>query len=116
MNGLDGKKIARNSFVLIARMFVTMGISFYSSRIVLQALGVVDYGINNVVGGIISMLSFLNTSMITSIQRFLNYSLGEQNSVKTNQIFVTSLNVHIVLAVIIILVAETIGLYFLIQG
>lgn len=113
MNGLDGKKIARNSFVLIARMFVTMGISFYSSRIVLQALGVVDYGINNVVGGIISMLSFLNTSMITSIQRFLNYSLGEQNSVKTNQIFVTSLNVHIVLAVIIILVAETIGLYFL---
>ena len=116
MSGLDSKKVAKNSFMLIARMFVTMGISFYSSRIVLQALGVVDYGINNVVGGIISMLSFLNTSMITSVQRFLNYSLGEQDSVKTNQIFVTSLNVHLALAVIIILVAETIGLYFLNTG
>lgn len=113
MSGLDNKRIAKNSFMLIARMFVTMGISIYSSRIILQALGVVDFGINNVVGGIVSMLSFLNVSMITSVQRFLNYSLGECNYNKVDEIFTTSINIHIILSAVIVLVAETVGLYFL---
>lgn len=109
---VDSKRIVNNSIVLTLRMFVTMGISIYASRIILQALGAVDYGIYNVIGGVISMFSFLNTSMIASTQRFLNYSLGEKDYEKTRKTFVTSLNLHYILAIILFFIAETFGVYF----
>lgn len=108
---VDSKRIINNSVVLTLRMFVTMGISIYASRIVLQALGAVDYGIYNVVGSVISMFSFLNTSMIASTQRFLNFSLGEKKYEKTRKTFVTSLSLHYILAIILFLVAESLGVY-----
>lgn len=110
---LNKKQIVRNTIVLTIRMFVTMGISIYSSRIILQALGVIDYGLNNVIGGIISMFSFLNTSMVASTQRFLNYALGENDTPKITSIFSTSLNLHFLLALIVLVIGESFGLYFL---
>ena len=90
MKEASTKRITKNTITLTLRMFITMGISIYSSRIILQALGVVDYGIYNVISGVISMFSFLNTSMVASTQRFLNYSLGEKDYSKTAKIFSTS--------------------------
>lgn len=107
------KRIINNTVVLTLRMFVTMGISIYSSRIILQALGVVDYGIYNVIGGVISMFSFLNTSMIASTQRFLNYSIGKGEYKDVKKILNTSINLHIILSVIVLFVSEIIGIYLI---
>ncbi len=106
-------KITKNTITLTLRMFITMGISIYSSRIILQALGVVDYGIYNVISGVIAMFSFLNNTMVASTQRFLNYSLGEKNHKETYKIFNTSISLHLILACILIVIAELIGVYFI---
>lgn len=107
------KRIINNTIVLTLRMFVTMGISIYSSRIILQALGVVDYGIYNVIGGVISMFSFLNASMIASTQRFLNYSMGKGDYNNVKKILNTSITLHIILSVIVLFVSEVIGIYLI---
>ncbi len=113
MEDTKTKKITKNTIALTLRMFITMGISIYSSRIILQALGIVDYGIYNVISGVISMFSFLNTSMVASTQRFLNFSLGEKDYQKATKIFNTSINLHIFLSIVLIIVSEIIGVYFL---
>lgn len=69
--------VIKNTLVLYVRMFITMGVSLYTSRLVLNALGVVDFGIYNVVGGVVGMFGFLNVAMASSTQRFLNYELGK---------------------------------------
>ena len=71
--------VIKNTLVLYVRMFITMGVSLYTSRLVLNALGVVDFGIYNVVGGVVGMFGFLNVAMASSTQRFLNYELGKGN-------------------------------------
>ena len=71
------RKIAHNTIMLYIRMILIMMISLYTSRIVLEALGITDFGILNLVGGIVTLLSFLNASMVSTIQRFLTYELGE---------------------------------------
>ena len=73
------KLIAKNATMLYVRMFFTLAISFYSSRIILLALGVSDYGIYNVVGGVISLISVLTNSLGTATSRFLTFSLGKDN-------------------------------------
>jgi len=111
----DNRRIAKNTMYLYIRMTIIMLITLYTSRIVLAQLGVIDYGVYTVVGGVISMFSFLNSSMATSTQRFLNYEMGKsgENSDKVKNIFSTSLLIHIILALIIVLFAETLGLWFL---
>lgn len=76
-NNVSNKRIAKNTLALCLRMFVTMGISIYSSRILLENLGAVDYGVYNVVGGIVAMFAILNSTMVNGTQRFLNYELGK---------------------------------------
>lgn len=109
----NNKRIAKNTLILSFRMFITTGLSIYSSRIILHALGVIDYGIYNVVGSIISMLSFLNSSMITSTQRHIAYYIGKNDKERIKEVFTSSINLHIVLTLFVIFLAETIGLYFL---
>ena len=70
------RKIAHNTIMLYIRMILIMMISLYTSRIALEALGITDFGILNLVGGIVTLLSFLNASMVSTIQRFLTYELG----------------------------------------
>lgn len=107
------KTIAKNTLLLYFRMIVTMIISLYTSRVVLQILGVDDYGIYQSVGGIVGFLSFINNALATGSSRFLTFGLGEGNQDKLKKIFSTVLTAHIFLALIIVMLAETAGLWFL---
>jgi O-antigen/teichoic acid export membrane protein len=107
------KRIVKNTMLLYIRMGVMMIISFFTARITLEALGVVDYGINNVVGGLVSMFSIISSSLSTSVSRFITFGLGKGNEKELNTIFSTSVNIHIILAIIIIIAIETIGVWFL---
>ena len=82
----NNKRIAKNTFLLYFRMLFTMGVSLYTSRVVLNTLGVEDFGIYNVVGGVVVMFSFLNSSLATATQRFLNYEMGQGNALKLEKV------------------------------
>ena len=90
-----------------------MGVSLYTSRIVLSALGIENYGIYNVVGGVVVLFSFLNNAMAIATQRFLSFELGKNDINETGRIFCMSMTIHITIVLLIILLAETIGLWFL---
>lgn len=109
----NNKRIAKNTLLLYFRMLLTMAVGLYTSRVVLQTLGVEDFGIYNVVGGVVSMFGFLNSAMTTSTQRYLTYELGKNDSEKLKQVFATSIQIHFVISLVVILLAETIGLWFL---
>lgn len=109
----NSKRIAKNTIFLYIRMLILMLVSLYTSRVVLAALGVEDYGIYNVVGGIVVLFTFINNAMITSTQRFLNYELGKNDQLQAQKVFSISLNIHILIAIFIFLLCETIGLWFL---
>ena len=107
------KRIAKNTLMLYARMFVLMGISLYTSRIILQILGVEDFGIYNLIGGIVVLFTFINNAMVTSTQRFLNFNLGQNNLDEAQKVFSSSLVIYGIITVIFIILAETIGLWAL---
>ena len=90
-----------------------MFVSLYTSRVVLEVLGIDDYGIYNVVGGIVAMFSFLSGTMSFTTQRFLTFSLGTGDEERTHKVFCTSINIHIIISIFFFLFAETIGLWFL---
>lgn len=112
-NSDSNKRIAKNSVFLSIRMVVVMCISLYTSRVILNALGVEDYGVYNVVGGFVSMFAFLNTSMSNGIQRFFNYELGKNGEVGANKVYRTSLLIQLLLGVVIVALTETVGLWYL---
>ena len=89
-----------------------MGISFYMSRAVLNILGVEDLGIYNVVGGIVTMMSFMNNSLNITTQRFLNYEMGKGNYENLNKVFTMSFWSYAIIALIVLIICETIGLWF----
>lgn len=106
-------RIAKNTFYMYVRMALTMAIGFYSSRVVLNTLGVEDYGIYNVVGGVVILFAFLNLALSQATQRFIAFELGKGNYDNLQNTFCMSLNVHIIIALIVAVLAETIGLWFL---
>ena len=109
----DNNKIAKNTLLLYIRMFIIMGVTLYTSRVVLDKLGVVDYGLYGVVGGIVAMLSFLNGTLMAGTSRFITYELGAGNKQRLWETFNTSFYTHSLLAIIVILILETGGLWFL---
>ena len=109
----NNRRIAKNTLMLYLRMLLIMAVSFYTSRVVLQTLGVVDYGIYNVVGGIVAMFGFLNSAMSSSTQRYLTFEFGRGDTERLKKVFVTSVNIHIMISVIVFVLAETIGLWLL---
>lgn len=109
----NNRRIAKNTLMLYLRMLLIMAVSFYTSRVVLQTLGVVDYGIYNVVGGIVAMFGFLNSAMSSSTQRYLTFEFGRGDTERLKKVFVTSMNIHIMISVIVFVLAETIGLWLL---
>lgn len=111
MQSIENNKLAKNTLFLYIRMFLTMGISLYTSRVVLNVLGVNDYGIYNVVGGFVFLFGFINNSMTSATQRFLTVELGKKGDVNT--VFSTSVSIHIVIALIILILCESIGIWFL---
>ncbi len=108
----DNRRIARNTMYLYIRTFITMVIGLYTSRKILELLGVTDFGIFNIVGGITVMLTFLNGSIGTAIQRYLTFELGRKDYEAYNRVFNTSLIIQAALALVLIVLAETVGLWF----
>ncbi len=109
----SSKRIAKNTLLLYVRMLFMMAVSLYTSRVVLNTLGVEDFGIYNVVGGFVTMFTFINSAMASATQRYLNFELGTGNMQKLETVFCTSVNIHALISVIILLLAETVGLWFL---
>lgn len=109
----NNKRIAKNTLMLYIRMLLSVVVSLYTSRVVLEVLGVEDYGIYGVVGGVVAMFSFLNSTMAGATSRFLTYEmgLGDENRLKAT--FSSSLIIHIAIALIVLVLSETIGLWFL---
>lgn len=110
---LDNKRIARNTLMLYLRMFITMPIGLYTSRVVLEALGIESYGVYSVVGGFVALFSILTGALSVSISRYLTYEIGKSDKSRLNIIFCTSLNIQITIALIIMLLAEVVGVWFL---
>ncbi|MDE6343105.1 MAG: lipopolysaccharide biosynthesis protein, partial [Muribaculaceae bacterium] len=107
------KRIAKNTGLLYVRTIVMMLISLYTSRIVLEALGVDNYGINNVVGGVVGMFSIISGSLSGSISRFLTFALGEGNVEKLRKVFSLSVSIQILIGVTIIIIGEIAGIWFI---
>lgn len=112
MSNLDNRRIAKNTILLYVRQIFTLCLSLYTSRLTLQVLGASDFGIYAAVGGLTALLSVLTSSMSTSTQRFITFELGTGNKKKLNRIFNTSVLIHVLLALVLLLLAETIGVWF----
>ncbi|MDE6235572.1 MAG: polysaccharide biosynthesis protein [Muribaculaceae bacterium] len=113
MSTSDSKRIAKNTMMLYFRMLLSMGISLYTSRVVLQVLGVSDFGVYGVVGGVIGMFSFINASMAGATSRFITYELGKGDTEKLRLTFSSAVIIHIIIAAIVLMLSETVGLWFL---
>lgn len=108
----SAKKLTKNTICLYIKTFASLIISLYTSRMVLVALGVSDFGIWNVVAGVVAMFSFLEASMNGAVSRFISYNLGRGDATLINKTFNSSIQVHILIALIVFILAETVGLYF----
>ena len=109
----NNKRIAKNTLLLYFRMLFLMVISLYTSRVVLLALGVDNFGIYNVVGGLVAMFSMLSGSLSAAISRFITYELGTGNKEKLQKIFSSAVTIQFFLGTVIVLLAETVGVWFL---
>lgn len=107
------KIIVKNTIALYLRMFVMMGISLYTTRVILDALGVVDYGIYNVVGGLIAIMTTITGALTISVQRFLNYEHGKDNGENISRVFSSAVIIHLIIAILVLIILETLGLYYL---
>lgn len=112
-NTSNNKRIAKNTILLYFRMLLTMSVTLYTSMVVLKTLGVDDFGIYNIVGGVVVLFSFLNNAMSTATQRFLNFEMGKGAEGNVNRMFSMSMTAHISIALIVVILSETIGLWFL---
>lgn len=109
----DNKRIAKNTIMLYIRMLIILFANLYLSKVVLSTLGVIDYGIYNIVGGFVSMFSLTSTSLSNAIGRFITFSLGKGDKKTLNRVFCTSINLQILMSLIIILLCEFLGVWFL---
>lgn len=109
----NNKRIAKNTLLLYGRLLLTLGVGLYTSRIILQTLGVQDYGVYNVVAGFVSMFSLLTGSLSNAISRFLTFTLGKRETQRLKVIFSSSVIIQIVLALVVAIITEIIGVWFL---
>ena len=109
----NNKRIAKNTVMLYIRMLLSTVVSLYTSRVVLQVLGVEDYGIYGVVGGVVAMFSFLNSTMAGATSRFLTFEMGKGDKERLKDTFSSALIIHVGIALLVLILAETVGLWFL---
>ena len=112
-NSANNKRIAKNTLLLYIRMLFLMLVSLYTSRVILNALGVEDYGIYNVVGGVVTMFSMLSGSLSAAISRFITFELGTGDIEKLKKVFSASVTIQFGISLVFVVVAETIGIWFL---
>lgn len=110
---VNNKRIAKNTFLLFFRMLFLMAISLYTSRIVLHNLGINDFGIYNIVGSIVILFSFITNALNSATRRFLNYNIGIGNESELKKIFSSLITVHFIIAFLIFILCETIGVWVL---
>ena len=108
----NNKRIAKNTIILYLRMIVVMFITLFTSRVILKALGVDDFGIYNVVGGVVTMMAVVNNAMAVSTQRYLTFELGKGDMQQFKKVFSTCMTIYIALAILLLILAETVGLWF----
>ena len=109
----DNKRIAKNTLFLYLRTIVSIVVNLYTVRLLWNVLGIDNYGIYNVVGGIVMMFAFLNNAMVASSQRYISFALGKKDKTQLHKTFSVSMTVHVLLALIVLILAETVGLWFL---
>ena len=109
----NNKRIAKNTLLLYVRMLFMMAVGLYTSRVILRTLGVIDFGINNVVGGVVMMLNFLNGSLSAASSRYITYDLGKGDMTVMKNTFGNILSIHFILAGIVFIIGETVGLWFM---
>ncbi len=112
-NAEHTKSLAKNTILLYIRLLLVMGINLFSVRLILKGLGVEDYGIYNVVAGVVTMLSFVSSVLATATQRFYSYSLGENDIHRLHEVYSASLKINIIFSIVVLLLSETIGLWFI---
>lgn len=113
MSSSENKRIAKNTLFLYFRMFLMMGISFFTTRIVLEHLGVHDFGIYNVVGGMVSMFALISAALTSAITRFLTYEIGNGDKQSINDTFSASVSILLLLVLIFVIIMEPCGIWFL---
>ena len=104
----NNSRIAKNTIFLYLRTFITMIVSLFTSRVVLNALGVEDFGIWGVLGGLVSMFGFINSSLSSSVFRYLTHAIGTRDNSKINKTYNASILIHVCLAVAIFIICETV--------
>ena len=109
----NNKRIAKNTLFLYLRMIVVMLITLYTSRILLEVLGVEDFGVYNAIGGFIAMFAIISSSLSSAIGRFITFELGRDDYKRVKVVFVTAFYIQLIFALIILVVSETIGMWFL---
>ena len=109
----NNKRIAKNTLLLYFRMLFMMVVSLYTSRVILNALGVEDFGIYNVVGGVVAMFNIISGSLSAAISRFITYELGKGDQSKLNKIFSSSVTIQLLLSLIVVVLIEAVGVWFL---
>lgn len=109
----SNKRLAKNTVLLYMRTLAVMIISIFTSRVILQSLGIEDYGTYNVIGGFVAMFSLLGGTLVTATQRFINVELGKKENGNPNEVFCTAMGIHLILAAILFIALETFGLWFL---
>ena len=113
-NGVtDNRRVARNTMFLYIRMILILLVTLYTSRVVLDVLGVSDYGVYNIVGGVVTMFAFLNNSMASATQRFLTFELGRGDPVRLRNVFSAAMHIHLLIGLLVVVMAETAGLWLL---
>lgn len=110
---INSKKIINNTIYLYIRTIIIIIVSLFSSRLVLDALGITDWGIYSVVGGFVSIFAFMNTSMTVATQRFITYELGENKTKNIHKVFCQSINIHFLIGILTLLIIEIAGCYFI---
>ncbi len=113
MSNDNNKRVAKNTILLYIRMLLTMGVTLFTSRVLLQTLGVEDYGVYSIVGSIIIMFTFINGGIISATQRYLTFELGKGNISRLKNVFSTSLQIHALISLAVVILGETVGLWFL---
>lgn len=111
----NNKRIAKNTLLLYFRMGIIMLVTLYTSRVVLNTLGVEDYGVYNVVGGIVAMFGFVNSAMSSTTSRYITFALGKNDERELHKVFCTCVNIHFIIALLILLFAETVGLWYVME-
>ncbi len=112
-NKQNNKRIAKNALLMYIRMLIIMIVNLYTSRVILDALGVTDYGVFSVIGGVVSLFGIISNSLSAATQRFITYGLGKNNQEYLNKIFSTSIFIHFAICTVFLILAETIGLWFM---